>query len=446
MTDMLRMNPAASEQTPQSDWPFRPFVLLGYAALIFLVFGLGGWAVAARISGAVIASGEIEVKGNRQVVQHPSGGVVIDIRARDGDTVTAGDVLLRLEGDTLDAELEIVEGQLFELVAQENRLEAQRDATDAITFDLEILERSREEPELAELIVAQNAQFTASRDTINKELEQLDERSRQIRNQIEGLEAQNAATEDQLAFTQEELDSTEALLSQGLIQMARVMETRRDMAQLSGARGQIAAQMAENRARLAEIEIEKLKLVNAEHEEAIAALRDLEYREIELRARRRALKEDIARLDVRAPVSGVIYGSTADTLRGVIRSAEPILYIVPQDVDLIVRSRVNADKIDQVELNQEAVLRFSAFDSRTTPEVTGKVAAISADVFTDEITGAPFYRVDIMPQADIDEILKDRQMVPGMPVEAFISTDSRSPLNYLVKPLADYFNRAFRER
>ena len=339
-----------------------------------------------------------------------------------------------------------MEGQLFELVAQENRLEAQRDATDAITFDLEILERSREEPELAELIVAQNAQFTASRDAINKELEQLDERSRQIRNQIEGLEAQNAATEDQLAFTQEELDSTEALLSQGLIQMARVMETRRDMAQLSGARGQIAAQMAENRARLAEIEIEKLKLVNAEHEEAIAALRDLEYREIELRARRRALKEDIARLDVRAPVSGVIYGSTADTLRGVIRSAEPILYIVPQDVDLIVRSRVNADKIDQVELDQEAVLRFSAFDSRTTPEVKGKVAAISADVFTDEITGAPFYRVDIMPQADIDEILKDRQMVPGMPVEAFISTDSRSPLNYLVKPLADYFNRAFRER
>ena len=446
MTDMLRMSPATPEQTPQSDWPFRPFVLLGYAALVFLVFGLGGWAVAARISGAVIASGEIEVKGNRQVVQHPSGGVVIDIRARDGDTVAAGDVLLRLEGDTLDAELEIVEGQLFELVAQENRLEAQRDATDAITFDLEILERSREEPELAELIVAQNAQFTASRDAINKELEQLDERSRQIRNQIEGLEAQNAATEDQLAFTQEELDSTEALLSQGLIQMARVMETRRDMAQLSGARGQIAAQMAENRARLAEIEIEKLKLVNAEHEEAIAALRDLEYREIELRARRRALKEDIARLDVRAPVSGVIYGSTADTLRGVIRSAEPILYIVPQDVDLIVRSRVNADKIDQVELDQEAVLRFSAFDSRTTPEVKGKVAAISADVFTDEITGAPFYRVDIMPQADIDEILKDRQMVPGMPVEAFISTDSRSPLNYLVKPLADYFNRAFRER
>ena len=378
-------------------------MLLGYAALAVLVLGLGGWGAMARISGAVIASGTIEVRGNRQVVQHPDGGVVTEILARDGDVVAAGDVLLRLDGAALDAELEIVEGQLFELVAEGDRLVAQRDGAAGIVFSDELLERSRTAPELGELMTAQNAQFTARRDGVRKERDQLDERSRQIENQIEGLEAQTAATEEQIGYTREELDGEEALLEQGLIQVARVMESRRDLAELGGTRGQIVAQISENRARLAEIEIEKLKLATAEREEAIDALRDLEYREIELRARRRTLVETIARLDLRAPVAGVIYGSTADTLRGVIRPAEPILSIVPQDVDLIVRSRIAAARIDQVHEGQAAILRFSAFDARTTPEITGAVTAVSADAFTDEHTGAAFYRVDIALEPDAQD-------------------------------------------
>ena len=427
-------------------WRAGPFVLIGYAAVVLLLGSVALWGATARISGAVIASGTVEVAGSRQVVQHPDGGVVTEILARDGDLVAAGDVLLRLEGGRLEAELEIVEGQLFEVVAEEDRLVAQRDAADAVTFSAELTERAPDMASIAELMVAQNAQFTARRDAVRKESDQLDERARQVRNQIEGLEAQDAAVVEQIAFTREELDSSESLLRQGLIQMARVMETRRDLSELSGAKGQVAAQIAENRARLAEIEIEKLKLIGAQQEEAIDALRDLEFREIELRARRRALEDDIARLDVRAPVAGVVYGSTADTLRGVIRAAEPILSIVPQDVDLIVRSRIEAGKVDQVHEGQEAVLRFPAFDARTTPEVPGRVAALSADVFTDERTGAPFYRVDIALTEAAGDALSGRTLTPGMPVEAFISTDERTPLSYFVKPFTDYFTKAFRER
>lgn len=427
-------------------WRAGPFVLIGYAAVVLLLGSVALWGATARISGAVIASGTVEVAGSRQVVQHPDGGVVTEILARDGDLVAAGDVLLRLEGGRLEAELEIVEGQLFEVVAEEDRLVAQRDAADTVTFSAELMERAPDTPSIAELMVAQNAQFTARRDAVRKESDQLDERARQVRNQIEGLEAQDAAVVEQIAFTREELDSSESLLRQGLIQMARVMETRRDLSELSGAKGQVAAQIAENRARLAEIEIEKLKLIGAQQEEAIDALRDLEFREIELRARRRALQDDIARLDVRAPVAGVVYGSTADTLRGVIRAAEPILSIVPQDVDLIVRSRIEAGKVDQVHEGQEAVLRFPAFDARTTPEVPGRVAALSADVFTDERTGAPFYRVDIALTEAAEDALSELTLTPGMPVEAFISTDERTPLSYFVKPFTDYFTKAFRER
>lgn len=430
----------------QASRSFRPFVVLGYAALILLVFGLGGWGVMARISGAVIAMGTVEVQGNRQVVQHPVGGVVTEILARDGDVVEAGDVLLRLEGDAIKAEYEIVEGQLFELMARQDRLEAQRDVKDTITFDPELLARRADMPKLDELIIAQEQQFLARRDSLRREQSQLDERAGQIGNQIEGLEFQAAALREQVDLVGQELAAQETLMSQGLTQLTRVLSARRDLAQLKGSVGAAEAGIAENRAKIAEIDLEKLKLETQQREEAIAELREIEFRGIELRSRRHALDLEIDRLDIRAPVAGIVYGSTADTLRGVVRAAEPILYIVPQDVNLIARAQVEAAKIDQVHAGQDATLHFSAFDSRTTPVVAGKVTKVSADIFTDERTGQSYYRADIALDAHVLAELEGRRLVPGMPVEAFIATDERTPLGYLVKPMADYFNRAFRER
>jgi HlyD family secretion protein len=429
-----------------TGWRFRPFLLLGYAALVLLVLGLGSWSVTARISGAVIAPGQVEVLGNRQVVQHPTGGVVVEIVARDGDRVAAGDVLLRLEGDEIRAELAMVESQLFELIARQDRLEAQRDAAESIAFSAEITARAVADPALAEVMAAQRDQFEARRDARLREREQLDERAGQIGNQIDGLIFQRDALDEQIALVGEELAAQETLYAQGLTQMVRVLSARRELAQLRGNLGQLEASIAENRARLVEIELEKLKLDTREREDAIAELRDIELREIELRARRATLAEDVARLDVRAPADGIVYGSTVETLRAVVRAAEPILHIVPQDIALIVRARIEAQMIDQVHAGQPAVLRFPAFDSRTTPEVTGRVAAVSADVFTDEATRQPFYRVDIgLDQAAMAE-LGSRALVPGMPAEAFIQTDARTPLTYLVKPFSDYFTHAFRER
>jgi HlyD family secretion protein len=429
-----------------TGWRFRPFLLLGYAALVLLVLGLGSWSVTARISGAVIAPGQVEVLGNRQVVQHPTGGVVVEIVARDGDRVAAGDVLLRLEGDEIRAELAMVESQLFELIARQDRLEAQRDAAESIAFSAEITARAVADPALAEVMAAQRDQFEARRDARLREREQLDERAGQIGNQIDGLIFQRDALDEQIALVGEELAAQETLYAQGLTQMVRVISARRELAQLRGNLGQLEASIAENRARLVEIELEKLKLDTREREDAIAELRDIELREIELRARRATLAEDVARLDVRAPADGIVYGSTVETLRAVVRAAEPILHIVPQDIALIVRARIEAQMIDQVHAGQPAVLRFPAFDSRTTPEVTGRVAAVSADVFTDEATRQPYYRVDIgLDQAAMAE-LGGRALVPGMPAEAFIQTDARTPLTYLVKPFSDYFTHAFRER
>ena len=429
----------------RGNWNIRPFLLLGYAGLFFLVFGLGAWGAATKISGAIIAPGAIEVEGNRQVVQHLSGGVISAIEARDGDSVEEGQILVRLEGSQLSAELGIVEGQWFEILARKSRLSAERDGLEEIVFDPELVERAEIAPDLADLMAAQRQQFESRQKLREEESSQLGERKIQITNQIAGLESLQAANGQQIDLLTQEIASQEELLRQGLTQMTRVLTPQRELARLRGTDGQVEATIAENRGRIAEIEIERVRLVSELREEAIGELRDLEFREIELRERRRSLLDQIDRLELRAPVAGIVYGSTADTLRGVIRPAEPVMYIVPKDIPLIVRTRVEAIHIDQVFIGQHATLRFSAFDMRTTPEVDGHVTALSADVFEDQNTGMRYYRADIQVDPGMQEMLGNKILLPGMPVEAFVTTAERSPLSHFVKPFTDYFNRAFRE-
>jgi HlyD family secretion protein len=397
-----------------------------------------------RISGAVVGSGALEVQGNRQVVQHPDGGVIKQIFARDGDEVKAGDVLVELEGDQLVPELQTVEGQWFEMLAQKSRLIAERDDLDAVVFDPELVTRAGQ-PEVRTLLAAQQQQFAARRKLQSEELSQLDEQQRQITNQNEGLQALQDATEAQVALLTREVKGQQTLLDKGLTELTRVLTPQRELARLQGDAGQAEASLAENRGKIAEIEIERVRLTSKAREQSISDLRDLEFKEIETRERRRSLIDRISRLELRAPVSGVVYGSTADTVRAVIKPAEPVMYIVPKDTPLIVRTQVDPIHIDQVHVGQEAVLRFSAFDQRTTPELTGHVTAISADAYEDQRLGRRYYRADIAIDQGMTTKLGNQQLLPGMPVESFIKTGDRSALSYFVKPLADYFTRAFRD-
>jgi HlyD family secretion protein len=426
-------------------WGLGRHLGLGFAAVAVLVLALGGWAAFTQIAGAVVASGQVVVEGNRQVVQHPTGGVISEILVRDGDTVEEGEVVLRLEGDALRTELAIVEGQFFEFLARKDRLSAERDGFDAIVFDPELRARAETDPGMAALIASQELQFATRAHALAEETRQLEERKAQIVRQIEGLDSQLVATRTQAELIAREVSAQETLFAQGLTEQTRLLSPQREAARLQGVGGQVEAAIAESRGRIAEIEIEILRLTTELREEAITELRDVEDRVIELRARRERLREDIARLDLRAPAGGVVYGSTFDTLRAVVRPAEPILYIVPRDADLIVRARVETINVDEVHVGQVATLRFSAFDMRTTPEVQGTVDFVSADAVVDERTGMAFYDVDVRIDRDGRAALGDRTPLPGMPVEVFIRTGDRTPLSYLTEPLTGYFNRAFRE-
>ncbi|MHC0051921.1 HlyD family type I secretion periplasmic adaptor subunit [Actibacterium sp. D379-3] len=426
-------------------WSARAPLILGFLALVVLLGGFGTWTVLANISGAIVASGQVKVDQNRQVVQHPDGGVVARIEVQEGDTVIAGDVLIRLDEEQLRSELSIVENQLFELMARRGRLQAERDGADTISFDPELLRISADRPEIADLTGGQQRLFLARNESNAKALEQLEKQRGQIADQVLGINAQQEALESQLLLIRRELTDQQSLLDKGLAQASRVLSLQREEARLRGEVGELTAQAAQAQGRITETEIEMLKLGTARREDAITRLRDLQYRELELAEKRSSLRARLDRLDLRAPVSGVIYGLTVFAPRAVIRAAEPVLYIVPQDRPLVIDARIDTINVDEVFVGQPVTLRFAAFDSRTTPELTGQVVKISADAFVDERTNASYYSAEIV--LDPDELTKlgDKKIVPGMPVEAFIRTTDRSPLAYLVKPLAVYFNRAFRE-
>lgn len=421
------------------------YIRLGFACVLLLGAGLGGWAATAELAGAVIASGQLRVENRLQVVQHPDGGVVSEILVREGELVDAGDVLIRLDGTTLDSELAVLESQLYELMARRGRLEAEQADRENISFDPELVAVAASHAEVQSLIDGQRALFEARLGTMVKEVEVLRERQHQTRDEIEGAEATLAALERQRELIREELASQRELLSKGLTQASRVLALEREAARLDGERGRLTAQVAQLEGRISEIEIELLRLEATRREEALAELRDLGYRELELKERRIALHEQLSRLEVRAPVGGVVFDMTVHALRSVVRAADPILHVAPSDSVLVIDAEVDPTHVDAVHAGQEAVLRFSAFNARTTPVLSGTVAQVSPDAFVDQETRRSFYRAEVLLGEGELAKLEGQPLVAGMPVEVFIQTGARTPLVYLLKPITDYLTRAMRE-
>lgn len=423
----------------------RTSVMVGCITSALLVFGFGGWSIFTEIAGAVVSHGQIEVAQNRQVVQHPDGGVVAEIAVKDSQAVKAGDLLIKLDGALVHSELAIVEGQLFEVMARSARLEAERDDAAEPVFSADLQQLAKERPEVGELIEGQRSLFLSRKDTIAKQTEQLGKRSAQIASQIEGIDAQSKALQEQLDLIEKELADQQSLLDKGLAQSSRVLQLEREASRLQGSVGELLASRAQAEGRATEVELEVLRLAAVRREEANTQLRDLEAKVLELVERRRALTEQVARLEIRAPVSGLVLGMAVTTPRSVIRPAEPLMYLIPQDRPLVINTQVATIHIDEVHVGQKVRLVFSAFSSRTTPELYGHVETLSPDALVDERSQAAFYKAEIALEPGELEKLEGKTLLPGMPVEAYIETGARSPMAYLLKPFTDYFHQAFRE-
>lgn len=420
-------------------------LFVGLLCLVILIGGIGIWSVNTKIAGAVIASGLVKVEANRQIIQHPEGGVVGELLARDGDSVAAGQIVMKLDGTLLASELTIIEDQYFDTLARKARLLAERDGAEDFGYSDELLKRGNNNTDFASQLKGQTNLFNARRDTIDQQKDELVAQQDQIRSQIMGVEAQLDAARLQSKLIREELVDAKSLFEKGLIQASRYLALQRTDAEILGSIGQAQADIANLRGNIGRLNLRMIQLDTGRREDAITELRSIQAAELELAERRLAVKERLDRLDIRAPMQGVIYGSTIFALKAVVRPADPLMYVIPQGQPLLVEARVSAVEIDSVFVGQPVRLRFSAFNQRTTPEIEGTVLRLSADVVVDQATGIQFYQADIQPDAGEIEKLGDVEVVPGMPVEALIKTEARSPLSYLTKPLTDYFNRAFRE-
>ena len=420
--------------------------LVGFGAMAIMIAGLGIWATQAQIDGAVVASGRVIVDRNRQAVQHPDGGVVKAVLVKEGDSITRGDVLVQLDPTLPQSELSIIESQLYELMSRRGRLEAERDGATDIVFDPALVEAAARDDRIATLMRGQRSLFEARLESFRQGLTQLENQQLQLEQQVEGIDAQRASLQRQIELTEEEKTGQETLLERGLAQGTRVLNLRREVARLAGSIGEMQARRGQAMENISEIKIEMLRMHSQRREEAITTLRDLQISEMELAERRYALTTRLNRMEIRAPLTGVVYDVRLLGEQSVIRPADPLLFIIPQDRPMVIESRVSPININSVHIGQEVVIRFRAFDMRETPDLLGRVTRISPDAFTDATTGASFYRVEVeLPEAELAKLHEGQVVIPGMPVDTFLRTGEYSPLTYLTQPLTRYFKDAMRE-
>lgn len=428
--------------TPPETFSARAPLRCALLVLIMFAFGFGGWAVGAQIAGAVIAPGQIEVEGQRRIVQHPEGGSVAEILVHEGMSVTAGSVLLRLDAAQPRSELAILDAHRVELLARQARLQAERDGQDRLRLSPALQQAGAA---YQQVIDGQQHLLLARRENMAALRAQLEQRRFQIAAQIEGLNAQLAALERQRALTMEERDTQAALQARGLTQAARGLALERELARIDGELGALLAARAAAAERDAETR-QQIRLLASQHREEVEqALRDISAQLLELAERKQNLRYRIAATELRAPVAGMVYGLQVTTPRAVLRPAETALHIVPDDRAVVIIARLPPAAAHQIRPGQTALVYLSGRAMRNTPQIFAQVMHVSADVFADDPQIPPHYRAELKLDADSLAALDPGLIQPGLPVEVFFQTDLRRPISYLTAPLTAYFRRALRE-
>lgn len=423
----------------------RTHMRLGSALVLAVIGGLGGWAATTDLAGAVIAPGQVVVESNVKKVQHPTGGIVGTLNVREGDKVEIGQLLVRLDETVTRANLAVVVKGLDEHMARRARLGAERDAATEITFPAEIAARAGE-PALAQTLAGERRMFDLRRNARTGQAEQLRQRIAQVREEIGGLSKQATAKAAEIGLIKRELDGTRDLWKRNLVPITKMTALERDATRLDGEHGQLLATIAQAKGRIAETEMQILQIDRDFASDVGKELREIDGKIGELVERKVAAEDQLKRVDIRAPQSGRVHQLNVHTIGGVITAGEPIMLIVPETEELAVEARVAPHDIDQLHIDHSARLRFTALNQRTTPEISGTIKRIGADVTTDQRSGASYYVVRVSLQDSELAKLGDVKLVPGMPVEAHMETPSRSVLSYILKPLHDQMTRAFKAK
>jgi HlyD family secretion protein len=412
--------------------------------LVALVLG-GGWMALMPLAGAVVVPGNLVVQSNVKTIQHPTGGVVAEVPVHNGSRVNIGDLLLRLDATQAQASLQMVSKQLDESRARMARLIAERDGLPLPDIPVEMAARL-DESAVKNLLASEETQFKARANARYSQKDLLQSRVAQLGEEIAGLDSQVASKGKQLELIAGELTGVQDLYDKRLVPLTRLTTLQRETARIEGERGQLISAIAETKAKVGEAQLQIVKLDQDFRTDVVKELGETQGKAAELEQRGVAARDIIDRIELRAPTSGIIHQLSAHTIGGVIRAGDAIMEVVPDSDDLQIEARLQPNDIDQVQVGQKALIRFSAFNQRVTPQIVGLVSYVSADVSHDQQTNASYFTVRMTLPDDERRRLAGLQLVSGMPAEVFMQTGSRTMMSYLLKPITDQFNRAFVER
>jgi HlyD family secretion protein len=427
------------------DRSLRNHLIAGSGVALFLILGIGGWAFRTELAGAVTASGSVVVDSNVKKVQHLTGGIVGKLLVREGDRVEAGDTVVRLDDTVLQAGLAIVTKGLDEMRARKARLVNERDGSETIVFPSDMIGRTPS-PELAAAMDSERKLFDLRRAARHGQKSQLRQRIAQLEDETRGYVALQAAKTEEIELIQRELGGVQSLWEKKLIPINRLTVLEREAARLKGELAQSIASSAQVRGKISEIELQIIQIDQELSSEVAKELREVDGKIGEFVERKVTAEDQLKRVELRAPQSGIVHQLGIHTIGGIVSAADPVMLIVPESDLLSVEAKISPQDIDQLYLGQATSLRFSAFNQRTTPEIQGTISRISADVSPDQRTGQNFYTARVAIAADQLARLGNVKVLPGMPAEIFARTYDRNVLSYFTKPLTDQIVRAFRER
>ena len=421
----------------------RSIRLIGIIILIVTFGILGTWGYLAPIDSAALAPGNVTVKSHRKTIQHLDGGIVRQLLAKDGDVVKEGDVLLRLDGTEVKAQLEILRGQHITLAAQLARLVAERDQLNQIKYPDDLQDLS--DKHIAEARQGENQIFSSRKSAYQGEISVLNQKANQLSSRIKGLEGQRRSKQELMKSYEDELHDLKELLAEGFANKQRLRDIERYYANATGDAAALSAEIATDQIQINETKLQILQIQKKFQQEVAANLGEVQAKLFDVTQRLLATQDKVTRTEIKAPSNGRVLGLSVHNIGGVITPGKPILDIVPQKEELIIDARVSPMDIDKVRVGLLAQVRFSAFKQALTPKMEGKVINLSADRLTDERTGMPYYQAQVELTPDSYEKLGTMELVPGMPAEVLINTGERTVFQYLMQPITNAFARAFIE-
>lgn len=440
------MSLAAAEQQDvpvilnTNDWPIR---IIGYTILFVMIGIFGTWSYIAPISSSALAPGTVAVESHRKTIQHLEGGIVGQIKVRDGDLVNAGDPLLALDDTQVKVQIKILRGQFITAAALNARLSAERAGAESITFPSEL--KALNDARVQEATAGQMQIFIARRSSHRGELELLRQRVMQLGLKVKGLRTQQESKRQLLKSYAEEIKDLNELLADGFADKQRLRELQRNHTQTNSEIAGLTTEIASTKMQQGETKLQILQTERKFQEEIATQLAEVNAEWFSINEQLVVAEDKVQRSIIYAPVKGVVLGMSTHTEGGVILAGSPILDIVPEGEELIINAKVSPIDIDQIQVGTTAEIRFSAFSSKTTPVMEGRVKTISADSLLDEVTGLQYYLATITLTEDSSERLGDLVLIPGMPAEVLISTGKRTLFEYLMQPLSDAFARSFTE-